>query len=223
MSDSDQDPSLGSAKQLAAKVAAVMQAIGGVPKTGKNDYHGYEYSTDDDVMGKVRPAMAEHGLVALPAVKERSTRRVSTGPDESDYTLHTHIALESTLIDTDSGEQRTMTWEGEAQDGQDKGLYKAYTSAIKYFMLKLCQLSADTDVETHDAAAGRNGQQSGPQKPSESQLEYARDLAQNGVWTEAERERLKQRIPASSKSDLSDLIDHMKSVVENGREVLNGG
>jgi len=211
------------------KVAKVMATIDHVPKNGRNDYHKYDYSTDDDVMQSVRPAMAEHNLIALPSVKDRTIERVSTGKKEGDYQLHTILKLEITLIDGDSGQSKTMIWEGEAQDGQDKGLYKAMTSAIKYWALKTFLLSADTDVETHDAAAQQSsGRSSSTQNesrgPSDKQLNYARDLAKKDVWADNERKQLlNDRIPNADSQELSDLIDHMKKVVEDGRDVLNDG
>jgi hypothetical protein len=205
--------------QLAKKIAQVMAAIDRVPKNGVNDYHGYEYSTDDDVMQSVRPVMAEHNLIALPSVTERKTVEVETNKGTE---TKTYITMEITLIDGDSGQSKTVMWDGEAQDGQDKGLYKAYTSGIKYWALKTFLLSADADVETHDAAAGQarsNG--SASHEPTEAQIEYAEDLAQNSVWTDEESEALlNTRIPSADKNELSDLIDHMSKVVENGREVL---
>jgi hypothetical protein len=204
--------------QLAKKIAQVMAAIDRVPKNGVNDYHGYEYSTDDDVMQSVRPVMAEHNLIALPSVTERETVEVETNKGTE---TKTYITMEITLIDGDSGQSKTVMWDGEAQDGQDKGLYKAYTSGIKYWALKTFLLSADADVETHDAAAGQarsNG--SASHEPTEAQIEYAEDLAQNSVWTEDEQMKLATRIQGADKNELSDLIDHMNKVVENGREVL---
>ena len=205
--------------QLAKKIAQVMAAIDRVPKNGVNDYHGYEYSTDDDVMQSVRPVMAEHNLIALPSVTERETVEVETNKGTE---TKTYITMEITLIDGDSGQSKTVMWDGEAQDGQDKGLYKAYTSGIKYWALKTFLLSADADVETHDAAAGQarsNG--SASHEPTQAQIEYAEDLAQNSVWTDEESEALlNTRIPSADKNELSDLIDHMSKVVENGREVL---
>lgn len=216
------DPETNGTDKLAMKVARVMSSIDSVPKNGRNDYHNYDYSTDDDVMQSVRPVMAEHNLIALPSVVDRSIERVSTGKEESDYQLHTQIILEVTLIDGDSGQSKTMTWEGEAQDGQDKGLYKALTSAMKYWALKTFLLSADADVETHDAAASQprsNG--SASREATEAQIEYAKDLAKKDVWREQEREALlNTRIPGADKNELSTLIDHMSKVVENGREVL---
>jgi len=218
------DPKTSGTDKLAATIANVMAAIDSVPKNGTNDYHGYDYSTDDDVMQSVRPVMAQHNLIALPSVTDREITKVETN---SGTALHTRVTLEITLIDGDSGQSKTVTWEGEAQDGQDKGLYKAYTSGVKYWALKTFLLSADTDVETHDAAASYGSPQSeasgSTQEPSDSQLEYARDLAKDEVWTDAERNSLlNDRIPAASKNELSDLIEHMKKVTENGREVLNG-
>jgi hypothetical protein len=209
-----EDPSTD---KLAMKVAQVMADIDAVPKNGRNDFHNYNYSTDDDVMQSVRPVMAKHNLIALPSVVDRSVERVSTGKKESDYQLHTRITLSITLVDGDSGQSKTMRWQGEAQDGQDKGLYKAYTSGIKYWALKTFLLSADADVETHDAAASQSA--SGP---SDAQLDYARDLAREDVWKEHEREALlNERIPNANGQEISDLIEHMEKVRDNGREVLN--
>lgn len=219
MSDPESDPqdaSLGTAPELAKKIAAVMADIDDVPKNGHNDYHGYDYATDDDVMGAVRPTMAEHNLVALPSLVSRDIQRFGT---EGDYTLHTRIVLDITLLDADSGQQKTMRWEGEAQDTQDKGLYKAYTSAIKYFMLKVFLLSADTDVETDDIS-GTSGAQAAPRQngspkqPSDKQLSYARDLAQKGVWSDSEKKALEQKIQGATRQGLSDLIDDMKATIE---------
>ena len=219
------DPSKDGVDKLAMKMAQVMAEIDAVPKNGWNDFHKYEYSNDDDVMQSIRPVMAEHNLVAIPSVVERDMKRVSTGKKESDYQLHTHLTLDITLIDGDSGQTKTIRWEGEAQDGQDKGLYKAYTSAIKYWALKTFLLSADAGVETHDAAAAQGSDgSSGGSGPSDKQISYARDLAKKDVWTDSERRQLlNDRIPNADSRTLSDLIDHMKRVTENGREVLNGG
>jgi hypothetical protein len=210
------DDSLGTAPELAKKIAAVMGDIEDISKSGVNDYHGYQYATDDDVMGAVRPKMAEHNLVALPSLVSRDIQRFGT---EGDYTLHTRIVLDITLLDADSGQQKTMRWEGEAQDTQDKGLYKAYTSAIKYFMLKVFLLSADTDVETDDIS-GREGAQAppkqngSPKQPSDKQVKYARDLAKKGVWSEKEQKALNAKIDRATRQGLSDLIDDMKGTIE---------
>ena len=210
------DPQDTGRAKLAAKIAKVMAAIDSVPKTGRNDFHNYDYSTDDDVMQSVRPTMAEHNLIALPSVKDRSIERVSTGKKEEDYQLHTRVTLEITLIDGDSGQSKTITWEGEAQDGQDKGLYKAYTSGIKYWALKTFLLSADTDVETHDAAANYSGGSSngGGGEPSDAQLEYASDLYEKPCWSESEKEKLRGRVADADKNELSDLIDNMQAAVD---------
>jgi len=138
--------------KLAAKVSSVMGTIDEVPKTGYNDYHQYEYSTDDDVMQALRPVLADHNLAIFHDFVDRDMTVVETG---NGTTFHTRVRIEITLVDGDSGQSWTTTWEGEAQDSQDKGLYKAYTSGIKYWALKSFLLSADSDVETHDASASQ--------------------------------------------------------------------
>ena len=203
--------------KLAQTIADVMAEIGSIEKNGKNDYHGYEYATDDDVMSALRPTMAEHGLVALPSVVKRET--VEEEDENGDVTFHTYITLQIRLIDAGSGQSETMTWEGEAQDTQDKGLYKAMTSGVKYWALKTFLLSADTDVETNDIAGEKKGSnpssgRSSTRAPTDAQLEYAADLYDKPVWSEGEKEQLRSRVQSSTKSELSDLIDQMKETIE---------
>jgi len=217
MNDSTEDPSLGRAGDLASTIADVMASIGEIPKNGYNDYHNYDYPLDEDVMSALREAMTEHNLIALPSVEGRSMNKVSTGPDESDFQFHTRVQFSVTLIDGDSGQQRTMHWEGEAQDGQDKGLYKAYTSGMKYWALKTFLMSAGDDVETADAAKeqpSRSSGQNGRREPSDAQMEFAQDLAKSSVWSEQEQADLKKRISAVSRSEMSDLIDDMQGTIE---------
>jgi len=78
MTDSEQDPTLGTCEKLAAKIAKVMAAIGEVPKNGHNDRFNYSYPLDEDVMKALREAMTEHGLVAIPSVVGRSMTKETT-------------------------------------------------------------------------------------------------------------------------------------------------
>jgi len=223
MTDSEQDPTLGTCEKLAAKIAKVMAAIGEVPKNGHNDRFNYSYPLDEDVMKALREAMTEHGLVAIPSVAGRSmTKETTSGGTEM---IHTRVQLEITLIDSDSGQQKTVHWEGEAQDQQDKGLYKAYTSGMKYWALKTFLMSAGDDVERADAASSQPKQSSGSsgsREPSDAQVEFAEDLTSSSVWSEKEQAGLEQRIANYTRSQMSDLIDSMQETIEKREAQQNG-
>lgn len=218
MSDSEHDPSLGTCEKLAQKIAKIMEGVGDIPKNGHNDRFNYDYPLDEDVMKALRKQMTEHGVIALPSVIGRTIEKQTTsGGTEM---LHTRVQFEITLIDTDSGQQRTVHWEGEAQDSQDKGLYKAYTSGMKYWALKTFLMSAGDDVERTDSSPARQEQhrKNGKKEPSEAQIDFAKDLAESSVWSETEKEGLRKRIDNYSRSEMSDLIDDMHSEIEKRKE-----
>jgi hypothetical protein len=216
------DPGLGTAGNLAAKLADAMTSIGEIPKNGHNDYHGYDYPLESDVMDALRSELAERGVAIFPSVEGRSVNRV--GNEEDGYTLHTRVQLAITLVDSESGEQRTMHWEGEAMDGQDKGLYKAYTSGMKYWALKTFLMSAGDDVERSNPGGGahQNSRSNGSREPTDPQVEFAQNLAQSSVWSNNEKESLQGRIQNYNRSQMSDLIDQMKSTIEEREAGQNG-
>lgn len=156
--------------KIATALHSVMQACGYVQKTGKNQFHGYKYAGEGDLLDKLRPAMVEHGLLLLPSGKTIS------GPDEHgnvtvevEYTL-AHSSGEiwpEKLIAFGCGNDR-------AKNGSvgDKGVYKALTGANKYLLFKLFQIETGDDPERDDGAndsaptPGRNATGAKPASPT---------------------------------------------------------
>jgi hypothetical protein len=126
---------------------AVMAKVGYVQKSGKNQFHGYKYAGEADLLEKLRPAMVEAGLLLLPSGK------TVTGPDE-----HGNVTVELayTLAHKD-GEvwpEKLVAFgcgNDRAKNGNvgDKGVYKAITGANKYLLFKLFQIETGDDPE-HD-------------------------------------------------------------------------
>jgi len=146
---------------LYAKIAQVMANID-IPKTGKNEFHGYDYIESDVLAERLGKAMAQAGLVAIPSIIGMKR--------EGDIT---RVKMEVKVVDIASGESVTCTWYGEGQDKQDKGLYKAITGGYKYFLLKLFMVGAGgEDPEKDD---GQSSAVSG--RPSAVSRQRARRLA----------------------------------------------
>src|SRR5512146_520959 len=53
---------------LVAKLAAVMGMVGYVPKTGYNDFFRYKYVQESDLVGVIRPLLANAGIMIIPDV-----------------------------------------------------------------------------------------------------------------------------------------------------------
>ena len=151
-------------KKIATALHAVMSKVSYVQKQNKNDFHGYSYASEADLLEKLRPAMIEEGLMLIPSVQAVS---------DIDANGNTMVFMEYTLIHKDgevwpekikaagAGNDRNKNGVG------DKGLYKALTGANKYLLFKLFQIETGDDPE-NDAA-----QQAALQKSIDTYVEVA--------------------------------------------------
>lgn len=134
--------------KIAAALHAVMSKVTYVQKQGKNDFHGYKYASEADLLEKLRPAMVEEGLMLIPSIEDVS---------EIDQHGNTMVMVSYTLVHK-SGEvwPHPIKAAGCGNDRNkngvgDKGLYKALTGANKYLLFKLFQIETGDDPE-NDAA-----------------------------------------------------------------------
>ena len=135
-------------RPLAKKLAMVMSEVHRVPKNGRNDFHNYDYVTESDLVDHIRDKLAEQGVAIFPSVRDHE---VAETEDQRKRTVYlTTVTLDVTLVDGESGDMITTTWVGQGMDQGDKGYYKAYTGAIKYFLLKTFLISTGDDPERDD-------------------------------------------------------------------------
>src|SRR5690606_10476468 len=59
-------------KSLIAKLAEVMKVIARIPKRGRNEFHGYNYATEADIVEAIRGELAERNVMLLPAINAKS-------------------------------------------------------------------------------------------------------------------------------------------------------
>lgn len=128
-------------------LAAIAQLGGSVPKTGWNNYSKYHYVTEADINNAVLPALLKQGLLLTTSV-ETVKEEVSTADQKNRFAS---VVLLHKIIDTDSGEVLEFKSTGTGADTLDKAVYKAYTGACKYFLMKLFLLSGDSDPENDGA------------------------------------------------------------------------
>jgi hypothetical protein len=141
---------------LFGKMAVVMAAVKRVPKNGWNSFHKYAYPTETDLLEAVREILAEAGLALMVSVVESRKELMDihdkfapNNPDKTKKNWFTFIVMEFTLGCTDTGATVVTQFHGEGQDNDDKGLYKAYTNTMKYF-LRQTFLIPTGDVQAED-------------------------------------------------------------------------
>jgi hypothetical protein len=127
------------------KLGKVMSQVNRVPKNGYNAFHKYAYATESDLTESIRPILLEAGLAFFSSVLEQER--------EGEFTK---VKMEFILADIETGEKLTSTYWGEGQDKGDKGLYKAYTGATKYFLMKTFLIPTGDDPEGDTTADERN-------------------------------------------------------------------
>ncbi len=139
-------------KGLVKKLSQVMGAVERVPKNGHNDFHGYDYSTEADIVGAVRMAMSERQLMMVPYVGQVTWADVPRKNGGTEKLCTVHVRFD--LMDAESGESLSFPMIGQGTDGGDKGFYKALTGATKYALLKLFLIPTGDDPEDEGKAPG---------------------------------------------------------------------
>lgn len=137
----------GNKKDLAtlySKVAKVMGKVGKIKKSGYNKYDDYEYATAEDIKEALRPLCAAENLWISSEVKGYSKKQVQTQRGNS---TEIELGVYFTLRCGDTGAKVKLLYSGYALDEGDKHIYKAYTGAIKYFLINNFMLSTGDDPE----------------------------------------------------------------------------
>jgi hypothetical protein len=127
---------------------------------------GYPFVSWDDAANRIGTLLAEHGVMVIPEIPEADVELVgSSSSGKPIYRSTASMAFD--IVNVDNPDDHIVKrWKGQGDDGGDKGMQKACTSAEKYFLLKLFMLGGhteDSDANGEDsrvdvpAAARANG------------------------------------------------------------------
>ncbi len=130
---------------LYTKIAAITAAVSWVPEDGRHA-QGYRYTSKDAVLAALKPLLQQHPIAIIPRMTDREDRDIGQTKNGSPVVL-THLTVEYTLVDGESGEVATIPWTGSAVDYDGKGLTKASASALKTFLINLFQIPCGEDEE----------------------------------------------------------------------------
>jgi hypothetical protein len=135
-------------KNVSSKLLKAIATVGGkVQKTGYNSFSKYKYITESDINDAVLPALIEQGLLLITSVEDYQ----ETPSTENNKNRFGKISLIHNIIDTESGETITLHSVGTAADTLDKSVYKSYTGACKYLLMKLFMISGDDSDPENDS------------------------------------------------------------------------
>lgn len=138
-------------RSLVRKLSEVMAAVSHVPKSGRNNFHNYDYATEADITASVRQEMARRNVMLIPSVEACDFLEVATNAGKKERLCTMRMVFSA--HDGDSGEVISFTAVGQGQDGSDKAAYKAATGATKYALLKLFLIPTGDDPEADSKPA----------------------------------------------------------------------
>lgn len=211
--------------KIAAALHAVMSSVSYVQKTGKNDFHGYRYAGEADLLAALRPAMIEHGLMLMPSVE-------SVSPVDANGNVAVLVSYTLLHKDGDVWPEKLMAagmGNDRAKNGSvgDKGVYKAITGANKYLLFKLFQIETGDDPEVtsaHDKASDKPV----PVSPAASPKAKSRDLYAEMIaeldscnslddigllWSSAAFQAELKKMPPDWKASLTKHKDDLKAAI----------
>jgi hypothetical protein len=130
-------------KNLFKKISAVIKKKITVAKDGTNEKQGYKYVTITDIKQEIQKELAEQGMIYFGTVK--SILNVTLNTEKQTPMVRAEVMF--TLADGETGEQIQSTYFGDGMDYGDKGIYKAYTGAEKYFLIQTFAIATGDDPE----------------------------------------------------------------------------
>ena len=130
------------------RLLAVRRAVDAVHKDGDNKSQSYKFVSSGNVLGALRDAVNEAGLVLecriLNTVFHSKWAEGATSTGQKEHLTELH--MEFVWVNADNPEEKVVCpWYGQGLDTGEKGVGKALTYGEKYFMLKFFNIPTDGD------------------------------------------------------------------------------
>lgn len=138
------------AENITTALCSINKKIGVIGKNRKNEQQGFKFRGIDDVMNELHDLFAEHQVIILPTVVDRTREERTTNKGGVLFYTHLTVSFQFTAVD---GSFVVCTAIGEAMDSGDKGTNKAMSIALKYVLLQMFLIPTeepkDPDAEAH--------------------------------------------------------------------------
>lgn len=139
-------------KGLHAKLALILGDLEGLEPSGRNKHFSYDYWEANQVSAMFRTRLNKMGISFMADVVDI---RIDAGKTaKGGHTWLTTLRVLFTLTDSESGETISGHGVGQGDDPSDKGSNKAFSGALKYWLLKVFLVGGE-DAEADDRADRR--------------------------------------------------------------------
>lgn len=139
--------------EIIKRLSAVMEAVGHVSKTERNQSQNFNFRGIDAIMNAVSPALRKHGVVVVPHVLESEYDTVTVGRNNTQMG-HARVTVQYTFWAED-GTNISATVAAESMDSGDKATAKAMSVAFRTALLQALCLPTDErdpDADSYERA-----------------------------------------------------------------------
>lgn len=163
------------------KINAVMNDIGAVGKTSRNEQQKFMFRGIDAVMNAINPALTKHNVFVVPTILEQ-TREERTNKNGTTL-IYSVCTIKYTFYAEDGSFVEAVVI-GEGMDTGDKATNKAMSIALKYALFQVFMIPTeemvDPDSESHEIKGSAQAQKAvadyKTSKISEEQMEVLKAL-----------------------------------------------
>jgi hypothetical protein len=132
-------------KNITTKLVKILESLASVPKKGYNKHQNYYYMREVDVLEALKEELVKNKVLLLTSSDFVDLQKTDV---KDRVTYLTTVKTKHTFIDSETGEELTITSVGSGYDNTDKGAAKAITSAVKYALMKTFMISDEgSDIE----------------------------------------------------------------------------
>lgn len=170
--------------KLFTKILNVVKKVEKIEKSGHNAHQKYDYATEEDLINAIRQLLLDNKLLITTDSETKDVQKVykynTTGGIASE-TLITTVNTLHTFIDTETGHTFVVKSTGSGADTLDKGVFKAITGSLKYFLNKNFMVPTEDDPENDGVTAKKESAASTSKgftrsKPTETSTEIKVEL-----------------------------------------------
>lgn len=190
------------------KIANIQQDIHTVIKSGYNEHFKYKFAKERDVIAEVRPLLGREGIaITHTLLKEEEIEHGVTSTGSKKYLTKLTLKFRLTNV-KDIADFIEVDSIGSGQDGEDKGVPKAYTMALKYMLSKMFLIETGDDAEQDKGKGDKKGADATADKFETAKrmindsrnidglLEYVENLDKKSTFTVAQKSQLKTAVQA---------------------------
>lgn len=189
-------------------------------KDGKNVAQKYSYITEAQYKKYFEKALEAIGLDYFSDINDVDFMQNLSQSNAGNWTHLTTVKATYTIFDPISGEGRSYTSFGQGADSGDKGIYKAMTGALKYFIATNFLIAENNDPESDEESKPKNNRPAAPEKREEIKKEL---MAKDEPATTEQKNLIKTYRDKLKAAESFNIVNHINATMKNKPTKVQAG